>query len=103
MRSSSYYKNPLEFDPSRWLDTIDSEKAERPEDVAWMPFGVGPRSCVGMRMALLEAKLILNSVFARYQVLPVSEKQLHLGIIAAPTLRPENPLVVKFVKRNPKV
>ena len=37
---------------------------------AFLPFGQGPRGCIGMRFALLEAKLALAKMVLRYNLLP---------------------------------
>ncbi|CAD6193679.1 unnamed protein product [Caenorhabditis auriculariae] len=49
-----------EFVPERWLET------DVVRNNAWIPFGHGPRQCIGMRLALMEEKLLLVHLLRKY-------------------------------------
>ncbi|XP_012541379.2 cytochrome P450 9e2-like [Monomorium pharaonis] len=57
-----YFEDPEKFDPERFL-------GERRKDSlncgAYIPFGLGPRMCIGNRFALLETKVLLFHLLAR--------------------------------------
>ncbi|XP_018395583.1 PREDICTED: cytochrome P450 9e2-like [Cyphomyrmex costatus] len=51
-RDSKFYQNPNKFDPDRFLNgDVDNS--------VYMPFGVGPRICIGNRFALMEIKIVM--------------------------------------------
>lgn len=54
-RSASVWKDPLRFDPDRFLP----EREQGRHRAAWLPFGIGPRVCIGNHFALLEGPLVL--------------------------------------------
>ncbi|KAH1021620.1 hypothetical protein HUJ04_011116 [Dendroctonus ponderosae] len=58
-----YYPDPERFDPERFSP---ENKAKRP-DIAWMPFGEGPRQCLGMRFGLLQSKVALASLLPTFR------------------------------------
>nr|WKF24607.1 cytochrome P450 6DE2 [Dendroctonus mexicanus] len=58
-----YYPDPERFDPERFSP---ENKAKRP-DIAWMPFGEGPRQCLGMRFGLLQSKVALASLLQTFK------------------------------------
>lgn len=56
-RDPSVWDDPLRFDPDRHLDPTSAERAVM--DEAWVPFGRGPRRCIGFALAQMELTLIL--------------------------------------------
>lgn len=51
------------------------EKAKRPQ-LCYMPFGFGPRNCVGMRFAMLEAKIALIEVLRKFTFVRCPETEV---------------------------
>ena len=68
--------------------------------MAWMPFGVGPRNCVGLRFALLEAKLALAKILQKYTFEKCSEANDTLKLQDHGIVVPCNGVNVKIVPRR---
>nr|CAH0107693.1 unnamed protein product [Daphnia galeata] len=64
-----YYPDPFKFDPDRW----SPENKANLNSYAYMPFGMGPRNCVGMRFAMEEIKIVLCTILRQYRFFPVAE------------------------------
>lgn len=61
-----YFPNPEQFDPDRFSD-------ERKKDIpqcTYMPFGEGPRICIGLRVGQLQTAMGLITVIRNYEVIP---------------------------------
>nr|NP_001296015.1 uncharacterized protein LOC105397321 [Plutella xylostella]AIJ00774.1 P450 CYP6 family protein 14 [Plutella xylostella] len=61
-----HFENPLQFDPERF-------NSERIVPEAYLPFGVGPRMCVGMRVGQLHAKVVIALILSRYEIFQTAE------------------------------
>jgi cytochrome P450 len=61
-RHPGLWPDPLRFDPDRFAP----ERADGRPKHAYLPFGAGPRICIGNHFALMEAKIILATVIQRY-------------------------------------
>merc|ERR1719500_1778931 len=63
---SSNFETPETFLPERWIR--ESCQYRKTSPYAFLPFGHGPRSCVGQRFAKLELYLMLAKVVQRFQM-----------------------------------
>lgn len=93
-RDAEYWENPEQFDPLRFLP---ERSLDRPR-FAYVPFGGGPRMCIGNSFALMEAQLILATVAQRYrfEVAPGWKVELQTGL----TLRPRGGLPMMLRQRD---
>ncbi|XP_078589248.1 cytochrome P450 3A43-like isoform X3 [Branchiostoma floridae x Branchiostoma japonicum] len=64
----------IHYDPARWNEPrkfnperFTKEEREKRNPMDWLPFGVGPRNCIGMRLALLELKVGLARALMKYR------------------------------------
>ena len=63
-RHPGLWRDPDAFRPERFET---SEAAGRPR-LAYLPFGAGPRACIGRAFAMIEARLILATIAQRYRL-----------------------------------
>ncbi|XP_060660194.1 probable cytochrome P450 6w1 [Drosophila nasuta] len=59
-----YWPDPEKYDPDRFAP----ENRDKINMDAYMPFGIGPRNCIGMRLGLLQAKLGLVNLLHNHSV-----------------------------------
>ncbi|PTT81196.1 cytochrome P450, partial [Pelomonas sp. HMWF004] len=85
---------PLAFQPERFMPGA----ADIPRG-AYIPFGLGPRVCLGQHFAVLEMTLIAALVLQRFTLNPVSAEPPKPRM--AVTLRPEGRLVLRLAARTP--
>src|ERR1700674_3429939 len=73
-RDGRYFADPLRFDPDRWSNGL----AARLPRCVFMPFGAGPRRCIGSTFAVLEAVIALATICRQFELelVPGSAPQL---------------------------
>lgn len=94
-RDPAVFPDPDTFDPDRFLiqRTTDSTKK------VFMPFSLGPRSCIGSKFALLELKIFLIKVLRKFTLVsrtPVHELNLAVEIVLKPN---KGNIEILFVER----
>jgi cytochrome P450 len=62
-RDPRWWPEPTRFNPDRWTDEAD---AQRPK-YAYIPFGAGPRMCIGENFAWLEAVVVVATLAQRWR------------------------------------
>jgi cytochrome P450 len=93
-RDARYFDDPDSFRPERWLDGL----AERLPAGAYLPFGDGPRRCIGQGFALLEASLVIATIAQRFRLRVVPGHP----VVPEPlvTLRPRHGIRMTLHARN---
>jgi cytochrome P450 len=93
-RNPSYWDDPHTFDPDRFLP----ERSTARSRFAYLPFGDGPRICIGKGFAMMEAKIVLAMIAGAFE--------LHLGgarpveLDPGITLRPKNGMPMTIAPRT---
>lgn len=83
---------PERFDPTRFLPG-----APPPDRFAYLPFGIGPRVCIGAQFALMEATLVLARLVGRYRLELLGPKRV--SPIAVVTTVPDRAPVFRLQRR----
>jgi len=92
-RHHALWPNPEAFDPSRFMPG-----QKPPERFAFLPFGAGPRICVGAQFAMTEAVLVLAALIGRYGISRIDTRPvLPVAIV---TTQPDHPAKVRLSRRG---
>ncbi len=92
-RHRALWDDPETFDPERF----SPERSEGRHRFAYMPFGAGPRICIGMGMAMQEAVLILATLAQRFRLRMVTPQDVRIS--ARITIAPEGGLKMRLEAR----
>ena len=81
-RRPKLWPDPDRFDPGRFAPEHESTRPR----LAYIPFGGGPRGCIGNQFAMLEAQLIVATIAQRYRIELVPDQDIRPEPLI--TLRP---------------
>jgi cytochrome P450 len=93
-RDPRFWPEPERFNPSRW----DDQSTKNLPRCAYFPFGDGPRICIGISFAMMEAILLLAAIAQRFRLELVPGQTLRL--VPSVTLRPRDG--IKMIVRERK-
>ncbi|XP_049869418.1 uncharacterized protein LOC126369166 [Pectinophora gossypiella] len=65
-RDPQYFPDPEKFDPERFSE----ENKHKIKPFTYMPFGLGPRNCIGSRFALCKVKVLVYQLLRHMEVVP---------------------------------
>lgn len=92
-RHPSAWADPDQFDPDRFLDPAVQAGPVR---TAFLPFGAGPRMCIGRDFAYAEAVLALAMVCRTVRLAPTGDPVRPLPLV---TIRPDRPALLRVTAR----
>ncbi|MBL8156880.1 MAG: cytochrome P450, partial [Anaerolineae bacterium] len=96
-RDPRWWDAPERFNPDRF----SPENEPNIRRYSYLPFGAGPRICIGSSFAMMEAHLLLVAIAQRYRL------RLNPGQVVEPepliTLRPKHGLHMRLEVREPRL
>ena len=93
-RNPEYWETPLAFKPERFAKEAMKERHR----YAYMPFGGGPRQCIGSNFALMEMQVVLAQLLRRFKFNCLPNQKIDPEPLV--TLRPRNGIQMTLEKRQ---
>ena len=91
-----YWPEPEKFDPLRFT----KEENTKRNPMTYMPFGSGPRNCIGNRFALTECKLIIAHLIVNFKFEPSEKTDIPPIFANSGSLKPLNGMELKITTRS---
>jgi len=88
------WKSPEKFIPQRF----SKNNKEQIEAFSYLPFGGGPRLCIGQQFALMEMQLIIFHLYKRFDFALVPDQKIEMEPLV--TLRPKYGIKMRMKHRN---
>ncbi len=94
-RRAELWPEPLRFDPERFMP----ERRAHHDPAAYLPFGAGPRTCLGNHFAIVEGQVLLATLAQRFDITLATRDGI--GITRLPgSLRPERSVMLRLRART---
>ncbi|TNE68109.1 MAG: cytochrome P450 [Bacteroidetes bacterium] len=93
-RNPKYWPDPEKFDPSRFT----KEEIKKRPAFTYLPFGGGPRLCIGANFAMMEMQMALARMIQRFDFELIPDRPVELAPLI--TLRPKNGIWIRVNKRQ---
>uniref|UniRef100_A0A665SZ45 unspecific monooxygenase n=1 Tax=Echeneis naucrates TaxID=173247 RepID=A0A665SZ45_ECHNA len=94
-RDPALWPEPEIFKPERF----SKENKDNIDPYAFLPFGAGPRNCIGMRFALLMMKLAIVEVLQNFSIVTCKETDIPMVLANDGFTIPKNPIKLKLEPR----
>ncbi|XP_015274888.1 PREDICTED: cytochrome P450 3A9-like [Gekko japonicus] len=91
---------PNKVSPSTAQPKFSKENRESIDPYTYLPFGAGPRNCIGMRFALVTMKVAIVRLLQHFSFRTCKETPIPLGLDTQVFLMPKRPIVLKLVPRE---
>lgn len=90
-----YFPEPSKFDPERFTP----ENSKNRHQFTFLPFGEGPRNCIGLRLSLMQSKLSVVKILQNYEVIPSDRTPIPMKFVPqSPFLAPVGDMWLNFKK-----
>ncbi|MGI4758536.1 MAG: cytochrome P450 [Janthinobacterium lividum] len=84
-----WYQDPESFRPERWIGHVQTP-------YTFLPFGIGPRVCIGQHFAMAEATLALAAMLSKFRLTRATPESIEPS--AWLTLRPSRPVLLRITE-----
>ncbi|KAJ8314181.1 hypothetical protein KUTeg_008742, partial [Tegillarca granosa] len=93
-RDPEFWHDPYKFDPERF----SKENKEKRHPYAYLPFGSGPRNCIGMKLALFKVKLAILGILQKFkfETTPETEVMVSPELMQEFLIKPKNGMILKL-------
>ncbi|KAK6176164.1 hypothetical protein SNE40_014496 [Patella caerulea] len=95
-RDPAHWEDPDKFVPERF----SAENKDKINPYAYMPFGLGPRNCVGMRLANLVTKMAIVALLQNFRFIQSPETEVTPKLSKGGFVRSENGIYLRIERRN---